>query len=166
MAVATWTCANKNLFSPLILTSARLANNLLKRYMVKTREDEVGNGHAAWTAMEEKYNSHTKQARRAYRKQLYNTKMKSGDDPDDFIYSMDGYCERLKVMGQPVPDERYADIVLQALPAEYERVRTVSMERRDFHLAGIRRVMSALYINSVSRSNSSRRSRIMGFPCR
>ena len=94
--------------------------------MDKTREDEVGNGHAAWTAMEEKYNSHTKQPRRAYHQQLYNTKMKSGDDPDDFIYSMDGYCERLEVMGQPVPDEMYEDIILQALPVEYEWIRTAS----------------------------------------
>ena len=41
MVVATWTCANKNLFSPLILTSARSANKRLKKHMDKTREDEV-----------------------------------------------------------------------------------------------------------------------------
>ena len=52
--------------------------------------------------------------------------MKSGNDPDDFLYTMDGYRERLKDMGQPVPDERYEDIILQALPAKYERVRTTS----------------------------------------
>ena len=90
MAVATWTCSNQNPFSLQIFTSARSANKLLKRYMDKTLEDEVGNGHAAWTAMEEKYSSHTKQARRAYHIQLCSTKMKSGDDPDDFIYSKDG----------------------------------------------------------------------------
>ena len=48
---------------------------------------------------------------------------------------MDGFRERLEDMGQPVPDERYEDIILQAIPAEYERVRTASYERRDFHLA-------------------------------
>ena len=58
-------------------------------------------------------------------------------------------------MGQPVPDERYEDIILQALPAEYERVRTASYERRDFHLADIRRMMSALYIDCLSRTNNS-----------
>ena len=53
-----------------------------------------------------------------------------------------------------MPDERYEDIILQALPAEYERVRTASYERRDFHLANIRRMMSALYIY-LSRPNDS-----------
>ena len=71
------------------------------------------------------------------------------------MYIMDGYRERLKDMGQPVPDERYEYIILQALPAEYERVRTVSYERQDFHLADNRRMMSALYIVCLSRRNNS-----------
>ena len=58
-------------------------------------------------------------------------------------------------MGQPVPDERYEDIILQAIPAEYERVRTASYERRDFHLADIRRMMSAPYIDCLSRPYNS-----------
>ena len=81
--------------------------------------------------------------------------MKSGDDPDDCLYTMDGFRERLEDMGQPVPDERYEYIILRALPAEYERVRTASYERQDFHLADIRRMMSALYIDHISRPNNS-----------
>ena len=92
---------------------------------------------------------------KAHHEHLHNAKMKSGDDPDDFLYTMDGYRERLKDMDQPVPDERYKDIILQALPAEYERVRTASYETRDFHLADIRRMMSALYIDCLSRPNYS-----------
>ena len=81
--------------------------------------------------------------------------MMSDDDPDDFLYTMDGIRERLEDMNQPVPDERYEDIILQALPAEYGRVRTASYERRDFHLTDIQRMMSALYIDCLSRSNNS-----------
>ena len=81
--------------------------------------------------------------------------MKSGDNPDDFLYTMDGFRERLEDMGQPVPDERYEDIILQAILAEYKRVRTGSYERRDFHLADIQRMMSALYIDCLSRPNNS-----------
>ena len=154
-AVATWTRANENLFGILFFTMELCAHNVVKKYMGKTREDGVGNGQAAWNALETKYNSNTKEARRAYHEYLHNAKMKSGDDPDDFLYTMDGYRERLKDMGQPVPDERYEDIILQALPAEYERVRTASYERRDFHLADIRRMMSALYIDCLSRPNNS-----------
>ena len=58
-------------------------------------------------------------------------------------------------MGQPVPDERYGDIILQALSAEYERVRSVSYERRDFHLADVQGMMSALYINCLFHPNNS-----------
>ena len=71
------------------------------------------------------------------------------------LYTMDGYRKRLKDMGQPVPDERYEDIILQALPAEYERVRTASYERREFHLADIRRMMSALYTDCLFCPNNS-----------
>ena len=123
--------------------------------MGKTREDGVGNGQAAWNALEKKYNSHTKEARRAYHEKLHSTKIKSGDDPDDLLYTMDGFRERLEDMGQPVPVEPYEGIILQALLAEYERVHAASYEGRDFHLADIWRMMSALSINCLSRPNSS-----------
>ena len=153
-AVATWTRANENLFGILFFATERSAHNVVKKHMGKTREDGVGNGQAAWDTLEKKYNSSTKEARRAYHEYLHNAKMKSGDDPYDFLYTMDGYRERLKDMGQPVSDERYEVIILQALPAEYERVRTASYERRDFHLADIRRMMSALYIDCLSHPNT------------
>ena len=120
-AVATWERANENLFSILFFTTERSANNVIKKHMGKTRND----------ALEEKYNSHIKEARRAYHEKLHSTKMKSGDGPDDFLYTMHVFRERLEDMGQPVPDERYEDIILQAIPAEYERVRTASYERPD-----------------------------------
>ena len=81
--------------------------------------------------------------------------MKSGDDPDHFMYTMNGFRECLEDMSQPVPDEWYEEIILQALPAEYERVRTASYERLDFHLADIRRMVSALYIDCLYRPNNS-----------
>ena len=145
-AVASW---------ELFFTTERSANNVVKRHMGKTREDGVGNGQAAWSALEEKCNSHMKEARRAYHEQLNSTKMKSGDDPDDFMFTMDGFRGRLEDMGQPVPDERYEDIILQSLPAEYERVDTASYERRNLHLTDIRRTISAHYIDYLSRLNNS-----------
>ena len=154
-AVASWERANENLFSILFFTTERSANNVVKRHMDTTRDDGADTGQAAWSALEEKYNSHTKEARRAYHEKLHSIKRKSGDDPDGFLYTMDGFRERLEDMGQPVPDERYEDIILQALPAEYERVRIASYERRDFYLADIQRMMSALYIDYLSRPNNS-----------
>ena len=154
-AVASWERANENLFSILFFITERSANNVVTKHIGKTREDGVGNGQAAWSALEEKYNSHTKEARKAYHQKLDSTKIKSGNDPDDFLYIMDGFRERLEDMGQPVPDERYEEIIFQVLPAEYEGVHTASYERRDFHLADIRRMMSAMYIDYLSRPNNS-----------
>ena len=113
-----------------------------------------------------KYNSNTKDARRAYHEYLHNAKMKSGDDPDNFLYTMNGYRERLKDISRPVADERYEDIILQALPAEYKRVRTATYERRDSHLADIRRMMSALYIDCLSVQTTPSWSRVVGLPYR
>ena len=128
-AVATWTRANENLCGILFFPSERSAHNVVKTHMGKTREDGVGNGQAAWNALEKKCISNTKEARRAYHEYLHNAKMESGNDPDGFLYTMNGYRERLENMGQPIPDERYEGIILQALPAEYDGVRTASCER-------------------------------------
>ena len=124
--MATWECAKENLFSILFFTTERSASNVVKKHMGKTQEDGVGNGQAGWNAPEEKCNSPTKEAKRAYHEKLHRTKMKSRGDPDDFLYTMDGFHERLEDIGQPVSDERYEDIILQSIPAEYERVRTAS----------------------------------------
>ena len=121
-AVATWERAKENLFNILFFTIERSANNVVKKHMGKTREDGVDNGQTAWSALEETYTSHTKEARRVYHEKLHSKKMKSSDGPDDFLYTVDGFRARLEDMGQPVPDERYEDVILQTLPAEYEKV--------------------------------------------
>ena len=99
--------------------------------MGKPQEDGVGNGQAAWAALREKYDGNTKEARREFHDKLHNTTMQSGDNPEDFLFVMDGYRDRLETMGQPVLDERYEGIILRALSAEYDRVRIASCERRD-----------------------------------
>ena len=51
-AVVTWTHANENLFGILFFTTERSAHNVMKKHMGKTREEGVGNGQAAWNALE------------------------------------------------------------------------------------------------------------------
>ena len=89
-AVARWTRANENLFGILFFTTERSAHNVVKKHTSKTREDGVGNGQATRNALEKRYNSNTKEATRAHHEYLHNAKMKYGDDPDDFLYAMDG----------------------------------------------------------------------------
>ena len=53
-------------------------------------------------------------------------------------------------------DQQYEDIILQALPSEYDRIRQTQLERRDFGLADICRMMVAIYTDNLSRSESSK----------
>ena len=146
-----WQQANHDLWSILFLTTSGSANNVVKKFEGKRLEDGTGNGQAAWNALNEKYNSHTKEARRACHKKLVNTKMEPGQDPDDFFFIMDKCRDRLEEMGQTIHDERYEDIILQALPAEYERVRIASYEKRDFGLDDIRHMVHTMYVDNLSR---------------
>lgn len=59
----------------------------------------------------------------------------------------------LEGMGQTVHDERYVDIILQALPAEYERVRNASYEKRDVDMDEIWRIVYTIYADNHSRSS-------------
>ena len=62
-----------------------------------------------------------------------------------------GLSQRVRSTGSPA-DRQYEDIALQALPSEYDRIRQTHLERRDYDLADIRRMMSAIYANNLSRS--------------
>ena len=90
-----------------------------------------------------------------YHEKMHSTNMKLGDDLDDFPYIMDNFCERLETIGQPVPDERYGDINLQALPAEYKRAHIASYEKQYFLFGDLWCMMSALYFDCLSRPNNS-----------
>ena len=45
-------------------------------------------------------------------------------------------------MGEIVPDYRYEDVIIQALPAEYEYVKNKSYGDSDFDLESIRRTIT------------------------
>ena len=82
----------------------------------------------------EKYNGHTKEARRACHEKLINSKMEPGQDPDDFFFVLDECRDLLEEMGQTVHDERYKDIIVQALSPEYESVGAASYELSLIHI--------------------------------
>ena len=78
--------------------------------------------------------------------------MELGQDPDEFFFVLDECRDLLEELGQTIHDNRYEDIILQALPPEYERVRTASYERRDFGLDDIRPMVHTMYVDNLSRS--------------
>ena len=83
--------------------------------------------------------------------------MSPSQDSDNYLYHMDSCRDRLVCDPPEGPtDRQYEDIILQALPSEYERIRQTHLERRDFDLADIRRMMAAIYADNLSCSESSK----------
>ncbi|CAN0576532.1 unnamed protein product, partial [Ectocarpus sp. 12 AP-2014] len=78
------------------------------------------NGAAAWLALAEKYDSYTKETRRACYDELTTKKMAQGEDPEDFFTAVEDMRDRLKDMGEIISDERFEDIILQAISNDYD----------------------------------------------
>ena len=151
-----WLQANQDIWSVLVLTTTGSANNAVKKFEGKRTEDRAGHGQLAWKALTDKHNGHTKEARGGCHEKLVNKKMEPGQDPDDLFFVLDECRDLLEEMGRTIHDERYKDIILQALPPKYERVRTASNERRGFGLDGLRDMVHAMYVDSRSLSTLSR----------
>ena len=90
-----WDDANHNLFSILFFTTSGLAFSIVRRFDWKTREDGVGHGQDACGALREKFDGCSREALRAAHRKLETVKMRSYEDPDDFLYKKDRCRDRL-----------------------------------------------------------------------
>ena len=63
-------------------------------------------------------------------------------------------------------DERYEDIILQAFPAEYERVRNASYEQQDFGLVNIWHMVHTMFVDSFRTLPTPSRLQAAVSPCR
>ena len=106
IAERKWLQANQDLWSVLLLTTSGSANNTVKKFEGKRPEDGTGHGQLAWKALTERYNGHTKEARRVCHEKLVNTKMGAGQDPDDFFFVLDECRDLFEEMEQTVHNER------------------------------------------------------------
>ena len=83
----------------------------------------MGDGVAAWKALKERFDGNTKESRRACREKQFTTTMPSGDDPTDFISTMDDLQLRLADMGEQILDDTHADLMLNSFPKEFAFIR-------------------------------------------
>ena len=155
-ACESWDDANHSLFSILFFTTSGPAFSIVRRFEGKTREDGVGHGQDAWGALREKLDGCSREALRAAHRELETVKMRSNEDPDDFLYKKDRCRDRLNSV---TPKEGllkrwYEDIILQCLPPEYDRIRQTHFKREDCNLEDIRRMMSKIYVDNLARSHS------------
>ena len=128
----------------------------MRRFEGKTQEDGVGHGQDAWGDLREKFDGSSREALRAAHRELETVKMRSGEDPDNFLYKKDRCRDRLKsVTPKEGPSgRRYEDMILQCLPPEYDRIRQTHFEREDCNREDIRRMMSMIYADNLARSHS------------
>ena len=152
----SWDDANHNLFRILFFTTSGLAFSVVRKFKGKTREDGVGHGQDAWGALREKLDGCSRKALRAAHRELETVKMRSDEDPDDFLYKKDRCRDRLNsVIPKEGPsNRRYEDILLQCLPPEYDRIRQTHFEREDCNLEDNRRMISKIYVDNLALSHS------------
>ena len=88
---------------------------------------------------------------------MNSARISPGQEPDEVLYELNTRRERLNACNPPEgpTDRQFENIILQALPPEYERIRTSYLEKTDFGVADIRRMMSAIYAVNLARLSST-----------
>ena len=159
-----WDDENHNLFRTLYFTASGPAFSVVRRFEGKTREDGAGHGKDAWESLRQKFDGCSSEALRAAHRELEKVKMRSDEDPDDFLYKKDKYRDRLNsVPPKEGPSvRRYEDIILQRLLPEYDRIRQTHFEREDCNLEDIRPMISKIYAHNLVRSHSDSSRGIVG----
>ena len=132
-----WKKANNNLFSVLFFMTKGSSHITVQAHESKELGC-VGDGAAAWNALEERFDGNTKEAHRACRGKLSSKSMKPGGDPVDHIATMDDLRLRLEDMGEKILDDTYAVRVLNSLPKEFEFIEQMHHRDRSFNLEQIK----------------------------
>ena len=120
--VNAWKKANNNIYSILYFHTEGSANITVRAHE-STEVGSLGDGVAAWMAFKESFVRNTKEARRACREKLFTTPMPSGDDPTDFMSTMDDLRLRLAITGEQILDDTYTDLLLNSFPTEFAFIR-------------------------------------------
>ena len=111
----------------------------------------MGHGQKAWNALYTKYNSNSKEARRACYETLVSLRMEEGQDPDNYTIVLVEIRGRMQEMGEKILDERFEDILLQGLTNDYEFVKMTSFHSPNFGINEIQSMKRNLYIDRLSR---------------
>ena len=150
-----WTMLNRKLYRILFFATEGSANITVKRFQARPQARQKADGVGAWEALSVRFDGNTKKARRACRKKLTHACMKSGEDPTDFFARLNEQRLRLADMGETLTDKSYEDIILRALPNEYDFVRQQSHMNRNFGLTGIKTTAINMFIDGFSRKSSA-----------
>ena len=153
--LAAWNTANEGLYNVLSYTTKVAECSVVRRFAGKTLDEGSKHGQCAWATPREKLDGCSRKALRAEHAKMNSARMSPGQDPNELLYVLDTRRERLNACDSPEgpTGRQFEDIILQALPPEYERIRTSHFEKPDFGIADIRRMMSAIYTANLARSS-------------
>ncbi len=123
----------------------------------KPKPDMLSNGIVAWKALVKKYRNPSRQRQKILFKKLYNMTMDVDQDPDAFMHDMSELRDELQLLGSPIPDDQFMNIILDCLPAQlYSGIKYEAETREDLTLEQALYTMRNLYINRKEESGSSR----------
>ena len=153
---AAWDAFNQDLFSILFFSKGRSAFVLVQRFEGTTIEDGARHRQQASAALREKFKGSSREVIRAGHSKMNNTRMRSDQDPDEYLYIIDGYHDRLNACDPPEgpTDRQHEDISLRPVPPEYKTIRQAHLERGGVGLADIRRAMASIYADNLALSRS------------
>jgi len=129
----------------------------------KPKPDMLSNGILAWKALVKKYRNPSRnpsrQRQKILFKKLYSMTMDVDQDPDAFMHDMSELRDELQLLGSPIPDDQFMNIILDCLPAQlYSGIKYEAETREDLTLEQALYTMRNLYINRKEESGTSRAS--------
>ena len=135
----------------LYLVASGPAATLVRQYEDRTSTRGLGHEQKAWDALYTKYNSNSKERRRACYEKRASFRMKEGQYPDDYTIKLMEVRKQLHEMADKTADKRFEDILLQGLTDDYEFVKMTSFHSPNFSINEIQSLMTNLYIDRYSR---------------
>ena len=92
-------------------------------------------------------------------RRLDSSIMNADTDPDAFLYEIYQLRDELGDLGEAVPTERLATIILDVLPAEnYSTINIQAIKNPDISLGDIEGAIKTIYMNHCERSPVPKRS--------
>ena len=149
--IQCWKRACDTLFSVLHLVASGAAATLIRQHKGRTSTGGLGHRHKSWDALYTKYNSNSKEARRACYEKLVSFRMEEGQGPDDYTITVIEIRRRLNELGEKQSDERFDDILLQGLNDYYGFVKMTNVHSPNFIINDIQSMIRNLYIDRLSR---------------
>ena len=148
---ATWDAANYDLCSVLFFTTAGSVFSDVRRIQGKTPAGGAGHGRAV---LREKFDGCLRAAIRSQHIRMTSMRMRPCQGFDDCLDHIDSFRDRLNACDplEGPTGRQYKASMIKALPSKYDCICQTHLEKGEFCVADICRMMAAIYAENLSRS--------------